>query len=406
MDGPTTIDVPPDLTVSTSGSMTLTSSPAPVASPAAAPAPAAGSAPVAVAGSAPAVTADPADITARPKRSTLQSLAQPADSGTFTPFSADNYGAPPTVEPAQPAASDAIAPFSADSFGTTTDAAHPRAPSDWIAKSRGEPHAPTNEFPVRRSDSSADIVAVPVRANETRRMPRLFLIGGGVAAVAIVLFLVLGRGSSTSATPAAHTAEGSPVAGSNAPANAAAPGDDEHDPTSSMQLPSHGNAAKSGAAAPATASVGSAGSATPETTETANPSDGEPTAAAPPPPLKHHPTLGGKQVVLEYDTPTHEAPKPATTPKEDSAAVEKARTAYAQGNQRLFAGDAAGALRFYQQSLADYPGYVAGYRGLGLAFAQQGDKAKALQAFRTYLSSVPGAKDAALIRKRLTTLSH
>ena len=54
-------------------------------------------------------------------------------------------------------------------------------------------------------------------------------------------------------------------------------------------------------------------------------------------------TLGGKQVVLEYDTPTHEAPKAAAAPKEDSAAVAKARAAYAAGNQKLFDGDAAGA---------------------------------------------------------------
>ena len=121
---------------------------------------------------------------------------------------------------------------------------------------------------------------------------------------------------------------------------------------------------------------------------------------------QHHPTIGGKKVVLEYDTPTHEAPKATPAPAEDAAAVARARASYAAGNKRLFAGDAAGAVHAYQQALAAYPGYVAGYRGLGLAYTQQGDKAKALQAFHTYLSSVPGAKDAPLIKKRVTALSH
>ena len=75
--------------------------------------------------------------------------------------------------------------------------------------------------------------------------------------------------------------------------------------------------------------------------------------AAPPP--KHHPTIGGKKVVLEYDTPTHEAPKAATAPEEDAAAVARARASYAAGNKRLFAGDAAGAVHAYQQALAAYP---------------------------------------------------
>jgi hypothetical protein len=116
-------------------------------------------------------------------------------------------------------------------------------------------------------------------------------------------------------------------------------------------------------------------------------------------------TLGGKQVVLEYDAQAKETAKPAATaPKNDQAAVLKARASYAQGNQRLMAGDWNGAIIKYRQSLASYPGYVAGYRGLGLAFMQKGDKPKALQALRLYLSSVPTAKDASLIRKRIETL--
>ncbi len=115
--------------------------------------------------------------------------------------------------------------------------------------------------------------------------------------------------------------------------------------------------------------------------------------------------LGGKQVILEYDAQARETKPVASAAKADQAAIQKARTAYAAGNQRLFAGDGAAAIKLYRQSLGFYPGYVAGYRGLGLAYAQQGDKPNALKALRTYISSVPTAKDAALIRKRISSLS-
>ena len=71
----------------------------------------------------------------------------------------------------------------------------------------------------------------------------------------------------------------------------------------------------------------------------------------------------------------------------------------------MFAGDPDGAIRNYRQALAYYPAYVAGYRGLGLAYAQKRDKANAVKALNTYLNAVPNAKDTALIRKRIETLS-
>jgi tetratricopeptide (TPR) repeat protein len=120
---------------------------------------------------------------------------------------------------------------------------------------------------------------------------------------------------------------------------------------------------------------------------------------------KTGPTIGGKQVVLEYDNQARDATSvPNNAAKSDQSAISKARTSYAAGNQRLFAGDADGAIRYYKQALGYYPAYVAGYRGLGLAYAQQGNKPAAVQAFRTYVSSVPSAKDAALIKKRIATL--
>jgi tetratricopeptide (TPR) repeat protein len=123
----------------------------------------------------------------------------------------------------------------------------------------------------------------------------------------------------------------------------------------------------------------------------------------PPPPVRK---LGGKKVVLEYDNAAANAKKApvAVAAKDDSAAIGAARTTYFNGNRKLFAGDANAAIKLYQQALAVYPGYVAGYRGLGLAYAQKGDKPNALKAFRTYVAAVPAAKDVGLIRQRIATL--
>jgi hypothetical protein len=116
-------------------------------------------------------------------------------------------------------------------------------------------------------------------------------------------------------------------------------------------------------------------------------------------PPRHHHLLGGKKVVLEYDRPAPARPLPAA-----SHNVARARQAYLRGNQRLFVGDADGATAAYREALADYPGYVAGYRGLGLAEAERGHTSDALASLRLYLRTVPNAHDASLIRKRVERL--
>jgi tetratricopeptide (TPR) repeat protein len=121
-------------------------------------------------------------------------------------------------------------------------------------------------------------------------------------------------------------------------------------------------------------------------------------AVTEPAPRHRSRTLGGKKVVLEDDK---SAP---VEPKEDPAQVERARDAYKRGNEKLFAGNSAGAIEAYKESLSIYPGYVAGYRGLGLAYAQEGNNADALKALKTYVKNAPNAHDVPLIMKRIERL--
>ena len=129
-------------------------------------------------------------------------------------------------------------------------------------------------------------------------------------------------------------------------------------------------------------------------------------AVAPAPAARRPRTLGGKKVVLEYDKTIAQkaAPPPEVPRDENPATVARAREAYLRGNQRLFTGNAAGAVEAYRESLRIYPGYVAGYRGLGLAYAEEGNNAEALKALRTYVRTVPAANDVSLIQRRIERL--
>jgi eukaryotic-like serine/threonine-protein kinase len=106
-----------------------------------------------------------------------------------------------------------------------------------------------------------------------------------------------------------------------------------------------------------------------------------------------------KPVVVDYDK------KPSSSPLDVDEALAQARAAYSIGNQHLFAGEGSEAVAAYRRALSVYPSYAAGYRGLGLAFAQQGDKPSAIAAFKTYVKLAPSAKDVALIEKRIRNLS-
>lgn len=118
-------------------------------------------------------------------------------------------------------------------------------------------------------------------------------------------------------------------------------------------------------------------------------------------------TRGTGQRTRTTSTATDDASEATEKPRSGGAGnAEQAKAAYAEGNQALFAGDAAGAIRAYRQALAAAPGFVAGYRGLGLAYTQQGNKAKAIDAFEKYLDAAPGANDVELIKKRIAQLKQ
>jgi len=111
-------------------------------------------------------------------------------------------------------------------------------------------------------------------------------------------------------------------------------------------------------------------------------------------------------VVVDYATRPNEIAPGLVEQDEEDPAIGKARAAYTTGNRRLFIGDLDGAIRAYQQALELYPEYVGGYRGLGLAYAELGDRASALVALKSYVAAVPNARDVALIKKRIAHLQR
>ena len=112
-------------------------------------------------------------------------------------------------------------------------------------------------------------------------------------------------------------------------------------------------------------------------------------------------------LVRLFSVPAFILPAPSLVVQSaEDPAIGMARNAYTTGNQRLFVGDLDGAVRAYREALEIYPGYVGGYRGLGLAYEQLGDKANALAALRLYVAAVPNARDIALVQKRIIHLQR
>lgn len=114
-----------------------------------------------------------------------------------------------------------------------------------------------------------------------------------------------------------------------------------------------------------------------------------------------------RKLIVDYTSrPNEPAPPSLVAQSEEDPAIGQARGAYTTGNQRLFVGDLDGAVLAYRHALELYPGYVGGYRGLGLAYEELGDTANALASLRAYVAAVPNARDVALIRKRIAHLQR
>ncbi len=259
------------------------------------------------------------------------------------------------------------------------------------------PATPSAEAPIAMGLEATSQTVMPPVTSRVRlvAVPRrlLFIVGGAASGVIVLVLIVvaLSRGG----TPTPPTPPTPKVATPPAPKIAAAP-KPTPTPPAPTPIPAPTPTPPPLTVAPAPPPT------TPETAEAPTP------APTPPHPTRPKHTLGGKKVVLEYD-PKPTSPAPATSsapiPKgEDPATLARAREAYHKGNVKLFAGDSAGAIVLYRESLKIYPGYVAGYRGLGLGYEAAGNTDEALKAFHTYVRTVPSATDTPIIRRRIERL--
>jgi len=107
---------------------------------------------------------------------------------------------------------------------------------------------------------------------------------------------------------------------------------------------------------------------------------------------------------VDYDGQAAPDPSRPSVSSTEGYDLEAAREAYRQASAKYWYGDFAGAEALYKKALSAYPGYAAGYRGLGLVYARRGDNAQAVQAFTKYLTMAPNARDVAEIRKRISLL--
>jgi tetratricopeptide (TPR) repeat protein len=111
--------------------------------------------------------------------------------------------------------------------------------------------------------------------------------------------------------------------------------------------------------------------------------------------------LDGKPIVTDDDTLGAVARSPT-----EARALANARAAMQNADHALAVGNVALAQRLYRSALEHYPGYVSAYRGLGRAFARDGNVALAQQMLEQYLHVVPDAPDAAKVRRWIAQLAR
>jgi tetratricopeptide (TPR) repeat protein len=81
------------------------------------------------------------------------------------------------------------------------------------------------------------------------------------------------------------------------------------------------------------------------------------------------------------------------------------RPHYERGNALLFSGDSKAAIGAYREAIRTAPNDPSAYRGLGLAYEQQGDATAAVRALRRYLKLSSSAADRDMVGRRIDRLS-
>lgn len=216
----------------------------------------------------------------------------------------------------------------------------------------------------------------------------LLLIGGGLGAVALVVIIVMAMRGKSEPKVADKPVEPQPdkVAVVTPDAAEVAPPIEDPPVTPPIEDP------------PVTPPVTNPTTNPPVTSPRTNPPVTNPTTPKNP----KNPRIGKNPKNPPIETGKGSADRVNTGGGSDDDKNAKARAAYATGNQKLFSGDHDGAIQAYRQVIA--MGSSTGYRGLGLAYAQQGDTQNAIAAFKKYIAMSPNAKDVALIKKRIAAL--
>jgi hypothetical protein len=332
------------------------------------------------------------------------------------PLISESDSGPTRVSPETARAGAAASPLVSDSDSGPTSVAPPRAPNNGAAEPvltfpDSEPIidsvtvTPDAEPPLAAAPAAAVMLPAP---GAPRRGLALIGIGMGMAIIALAFagFRLL-RGPHTAALPvAAQAAKPTPEVTPAAPVVETVPAE----PPPAQE----GRAAKTDS--PVAAKVAPAAPAKVQHERSAHahaqapaPADAQPVAETHAGSARRHGATHRSRSQERHASHARQvamrepAPKKSATP----APAEHAdpRPPYEHGNTLLLSGDSKGALAAYREAVKTAPSDPIGFRGLGLAYEQQGEAALAIRALRRYLKLAPDAPDRELIAKRIARLS-
>lgn len=124
---------------------------------------------------------------------------------------------------------------------------------------------------------------------------------------------------------------------------------------------------------------------------------------APTPAPKPSPPAAAKPAAAKPAAPAAAKPAPARNP--EAAMLHAVATSQVRrGESALEEGRADEALESFRAALENEPANAAAFRGMGMAYAMQGNDTQALQAYEKYLRLAPKAADANEIRQSIAEL--